>query len=49
MAWPFTKLTDEDRDGVISCSAGWLVDASSPGWSQLGLMPKVEIPEVWRR
>ncbi|MDR6320056.1 serine/threonine-protein kinase [Actinoplanes couchii] len=49
LAWPFTKLTGEDLDGVISRWAGWLVDASSPGWSQPSLMPEVEIPWVWRR
>ncbi|SCF29518.1 serine/threonine protein kinase [Micromonospora purpureochromogenes] len=49
VAWPFTRLTGEDLDEVISRWAGWLADASSPGWSQPGVMPEVEVPQVWRR
>lgn len=49
VAWPFTRLTGEDLDGVVSRWAGWLADASSPGWNQPGVLPEVEIPQVWRR
>jgi eukaryotic-like serine/threonine-protein kinase len=49
VAWPFTRLTGEDLGEVVSRWAGWLADASSPGWTQPGMMPEVEVPQVWRR
>ncbi len=49
LAWPFTRLTGEDLDGVISRWAGWLADASAPGFSRPGVMPEVDVPQVWRR
>jgi eukaryotic-like serine/threonine-protein kinase len=49
LAWPFTRLTGEDLDGVINRWAGWLAAASSPGFNQPGMMPEVEVPHVWRR
>ncbi|WP_181871526.1 hypothetical protein [Sphaerisporangium album] len=49
VAWPFTRLTGQDLDGVISRWAGWLADASSPDFNQLDMMPEAEVPQVWRR
>lgn len=49
LAWPFTKLTGEDLDSVVSRWTGWLADASTGSWNQPGMMPGVEVPQVWRR